>query len=117
MILFINKEVADELRCSVETLLARMRLVNFSPTFGGHNYHRWSRADVDEFIKRWSEHTKKNAIATPSSVGARTRNSVPKKTQGNRRDGQRAGNRAVHRAADGKRVAATERAGARTSNP
>lgn len=117
MILFINKEVADELRCSVETLLARMRLVNFSPTFGGHNYHRWSRADVDEFIKLWSEYTKKYVKQSPQTLGARTRNAVPEKAKGNRRDGQRAGNRASHKSADGKRVAAPQRAGARTSNP
>lgn len=111
-----NKDLADELGCSTVTLKRRRFKLGLKPTFFNGCKHRWSRSDADRFILRWSTFTKKNVKQPSQTVGAGTGNSLLEKAKGNRRHGQRAGNRAVHRAADGKRVAASQRIGARASN-
>jgi len=96
MTMLTNKDLAAEMGCTIETLTMRRQLLKILPTFCGYNGQRWSRADADKFILQWSTFTQKNVTQSSSTMGARTRNAVPQKAQGNRRDGQRAGNRASH---------------------
>jgi hypothetical protein len=88
--LLINQEVADEMRCCVDTMLARSRRVKVLPTFAGHSGHRWSREDADELIKRWSTYSQKHGLN--KSKGG-TGKSLPSKTQATRRARDGAGNR------------------------
>ena len=111
MKLITNKELADEMGCSSETVCTRARLVQVKPTFASYNGHRWSREQADLLILKWSKHTQQNAKQSLKTVGTRSGNIVSEKAQGDRRDGQRAGNRAGHQSADGKRQSATKRAG------
>lgn len=108
MTLVTNQELADEMRCSVDTLAIRKKLLKLKATFDGYHGHRWSRPDADNFILRWSTYSQKNVKQSSKTVGARTGNAVLKKAKGNRRDGQRAGNRAGHQSADGKRQPAPD---------
>ena len=111
MKLLTHKDIADEMGCCVATVKIRARIVKVLPTFQGNCAHRWSREQADLLILKWSKHTQQNAKQSPKAVGTRPRNFVPEKVKGNRRDGQRAGNRAGHQSADGKRQPATQRAG------